>query len=77
MLNGLNICWLLIKVPLADTSKNPNPKALELLKANLDKINWEWLSRNPNPEAIELLKANQENINWKEFSANPAIFEAK
>jgi hypothetical protein len=36
-------------------SKNPN--AIELLKKNQDKINWNFLSLNPN--AIEILKKNK------------------
>jgi hypothetical protein len=38
-----------------------NINAIELLKANLKKINWNILSLNPN--AIELLKENPEKIN--------------
>ncbi len=49
--------------------KNPNPEAIELLKKNLDKINWSFLSENPS--AIELLKTNQKKIYWDELSSNP------
>ena len=40
-----------------------NPNAIELLKENQDKIDWEFLSKNTNPNAIELLKSkiNEEN----------------
>ena len=47
---------------------NPHPAAIELLKANPDKIDWEWLSSNKN--AIELLKENPEKINWDMLSIN-------
>ena len=56
-------------------SVNPNPEAIELLKANQSKIDWDYLSMNPNDEAIELLKANQGKINWYILSGNPAIFD--
>jgi hypothetical protein len=48
-----------------------NPNAIELLKANLGKINWDALSENPNDEAIELLKANPNKISWSNLSKNP------
>lgn len=70
---------------------NSHPAAIELLKANTDKINWRLLSRNP--AAIELLKtyipfikANPDIFTSKIYhsadyvlfiSANPAIFELK
>ena len=53
-------------------SLNPNPEAIELLKANLDKIDWYNLSKNPNSEAIELLKKYPEKIDWSELSDNPS-----
>ena len=73
-------------------SKNPNPKAIELLKANPKKIDWEYLSANPS--AIELLEEKMKKeiemsdaeykkldlknkIRLTTFSSNPAIFEAK
>ena len=53
--------WIDInKLSCVKLSENPN--AIELLKKNQDKINWEYLSQNPN--AISLLKENQEKINW-------------
>jgi hypothetical protein len=57
---------------LDELSRNEN--AIELLKDNQDKIDWEYLSRNENPEAIELLRNNQDKIDWDGFSLNPAIF---
>ena len=56
-------------------SKNPNDKAIELLKQNQDKINWDSLSENTNEKVLELLKQNQDKINWDSLSANPIIFE--
>ena len=52
-----------------------NPNAIELLKANPEKINWENLSRNPNPEAIELCKLKPNKLNWKWLSENPNAIE--
>ncbi len=56
-------------------SSNPNPYAIELLKANPDEIDWLLLSTNPNPYAIELLKTNPKNIDWEYLSMNPSIFD--
>jgi hypothetical protein len=50
-----------------------NPNAIELLKENQDKIDWERLSGNPN--AINILKENQNKIDCYNFSSNPNIFE--
>ena len=48
-----------------------NPNAIELLKNNLNKINWEAISNNTNPNAIELLRTNPNNIDWDSLSLNP------
>ena len=48
-----------------------NPNAIDLLKENSKKINWETLSGNTNTNAIELLKANPKKINWENLSGNP------
>ena len=45
-----------------------NTNAIDLLKANQDKINWKYLSFNKN--AIDLLKANQDKIDWYNLSRN-------
>ena len=67
-------------------SRNPNPKAIELLKENMDKIYWDLLSANP--AAIELLREKiedekdideddlidlerEDKISWRFLSANP------
>ncbi len=47
-----------------------NPNAIELLKAEPEKIKWGFLSKNPNSEAIELLKKNPEKIYWPLLSKN-------
>ena len=53
-----------------------NPNAIELLKANPDKINWDVISKNPSPSVIELLKENpHEEIDWEQLSANPNAIE--
>jgi hypothetical protein len=46
-----------------------NSNAIDLLKANPEKINWLKLSHNTN--AIDLLKANPDKINWLKLSKNP------
>jgi len=46
---------------------------LELLKNNIQKVNWAYLSKNPN--AIELLKANPKKIDWTYLSSNPNAIE--
>ena len=46
--------------------------AIELLKENPNKIDWDLLSSNPN--AIELLKENPDKIDWRQLSSNPNIF---
>ena len=49
-----------------------NPNAIEILKENIDLIDWNQLSTNIN--AMQLLKEHQDKINWSYFSANPSIF---
>ena len=58
-------------------SANKNPRAIDLLRANPERINWFELSANPNPEAIELLLENQDKIEWRMLSqnTNPAAIE--
>lgn len=48
-----------------------NPHAVNLLKANPERINWNSLSANPNPDVIPLLEQNPEKINWIELTKNP------
>jgi hypothetical protein len=47
-----------------------NSNAIDLLKENPKKIDWELLSTNSSPEAIKLLKENKDKIDWKLLSAN-------
>jgi hypothetical protein len=47
--------------------------AIELLKANPDKIDWDMLSINKN--TIELLKDNKDKINWINLSRNENAIE--
>ena len=44
-----------------------NPNAIDLLKKNQDKINWDLLSSNLNSNAIKLLKENKNKINWSKL----------
>jgi hypothetical protein len=39
-----------------------NPKAIELLLENPDRIVWDEFSKNPNDKAIEILKEYQDKI---------------
>jgi hypothetical protein len=52
-------------------SKNPN--AIELLKENIEKINWHCISTNPN--AISILKEHPDKISWHYLSGNPNAIE--
>jgi hypothetical protein len=49
-----------------------NPSAMDLLRANPEKISWNELSMNPS--AMDLLRAYPEKINWNTFSGNSSIF---
>ena len=51
-----------------------NPNAVEILKANPDKIDFSYLSANPSQYAIELLKANPQKIDWLYLSLNPSQY---
>jgi hypothetical protein len=59
----------------SELSGNPNPKAIELLRDNINIIDLQLLSLNPSLEAIKLLREHPEKIDWKLLSGNPAIFE--
>jgi hypothetical protein len=50
-----------------------NPRAIDLLKKNPDKIYWGYLSGNP--AAIDLLLANPDKIDWELLSGNPAAID--
>ena len=66
----VNINWDIL-------STKTNPKAINLLKANHDKINWNLLSANTNPKAIEILveeykkNPNSEKLEWTALCGNP------
>lgn len=47
---------------------NKNPKIVNFLRQNIDKIYWKELSENPN--AILLLEENIDKINWQYLSKN-------
>ena len=44
-----------------------NPCAIDLLRKNIDKIDWKQLAINPNPEVVELLSLpeNTERLEWR------------
>ena len=50
-------------------SSNTNPIAIKLLKENIDKIYWTYLSANP--AAIEILTENQDKIIFRTLASNP------
>ena len=50
------------------------PKAIELLQTNPDKISWNELCANPCKIAMRLIEENQDKINWYSLSLNPSIF---
>jgi len=56
-------------------SENANPKALDLLEENPDKIVWPSLCKNPNPRVLALLEKNPDKIDWTYLSANPIAIE--
>ena len=49
---------------------NTNPKAIQMLEENFDKINWKIMSSNP--AAIHLIERYPEKIHWSELSSNTA-----
>jgi hypothetical protein len=49
------------KINWCNLSRNPNPEAIELLKANPEKINWSELSANPNANDLIKNKIDEEN----------------
>ena len=59
------------KINWVNLSSNTSYEAIELLKENIDKIDWNCLS--DNPSAIEILKENEDKINY--LSRNPSIFQ--
>jgi hypothetical protein len=52
-----------------------NPAMIDIILANVNKIDWEYFSINTAPEAIELLIQNPKKIYWLYFSANPAAIQ--
>ena len=61
--------YKLLKSDLINYKLSSNPNAIDLLRQNPNKINWEFLSSNPN--AIDLLKEHPDKINWYYLSSNP------
>jgi hypothetical protein len=51
-------------------SGNKNPKMIEYLLKNPDKINWEYFSANPSESAVDYALNNIDKIDFDFFSAN-------
>jgi uncharacterized cysteine cluster protein YcgN (CxxCxxCC family) len=51
-------------------SENICDEAIEILKANPDKIDWEFFCLNSNDKAIEIIMANPDKINWDNLISN-------
>lgn len=52
-------------------SAHANDKdSFDLLKSNVDKIDWDTLSTNTDPRAVEILSTNPVMINWELFNKN-------
>lgn len=58
-------------------SRNPHPKAIELLQKYSDRIDMDSLASNPNKKAIDLLvnMCSLSDMNWKRLSSNPAAVQ--
>lgn len=65
-----DISWTLL-------SKNNTDEAIDILKANQNKIDWRTLSFNENDKAFDLINDNLDKINWENLStnSNPKIIE--
>ena len=50
---------------LSWSALSENPKALNLLQDNQNKIVWSYLCRNINVDAIRLLESNLDKLIWK------------
>ena len=48
-----------------------NEKAVDVLYANMDKIDYATLCFNKNPRVIKLIEANLDKVYWKFLSCNP------
>lgn len=55
-------------------SRNPNPKAIEIMKQNIDKVDWDMIALNSG--AIDIIENNLAEFNWDEFSDKYIDFEA-
>ena len=62
--------WFPVPAVLDATELSSNPKALDLIESNLDKVNWDKLSGNPS--AIHILEQNLDKVNWDYLSGNPS-----
>lgn len=60
------------KISWFNLCRNPNPKAMDLIRNNLHKLTkteWEELSKNPN--AIQILEENLDKTSWADVMVNP------
>ena len=65
------------KISYRSLCSNPNPKAIALLKDNLDKVHWAYLSGNSCDEAIDILIENPHHIKFRclSFNTNPRAID--
>jgi hypothetical protein len=54
-------------------SENPSPKAIALLKQNLDKVNWKGVCKNPSLEAMRFLANHPNKIDWYIIHDHPLL----
>ena len=54
-------------------SENPSPKAIALLKQNLDKVNWKGVCKNPSLEAMRFLANYPAKIDWDIIHDHPLL----
>lgn len=53
-------------------SHNPDPRAISMLKANLNKADIDWYVISSRKDMIDVIEDNLDKVNWCEVSANPA-----
>ena len=55
-------------------SKDPRPEAVEILAANVDRIDWTGLALNPSPAVVPIMAANTDRLagRWGMLRANPS-----
>lgn len=73
--NTLHLLSLFLpkKIDWAYLSSNTNPNAIQLLRENIDKIDWKLLSENES--AIDILTEHQDKIVWSKLARNSNAYE--